>query len=330
MRLHIFMSKYKWTDEQLIEAVKTSISIRETLIKLNLVPTGQNYKVVPKRIKELQLDNSHFLGKGHLKNKTHNYVAPKPLEEILVQNSTYTGSNNLKRRLINEGLLTYFCFGCGINKWDSKICEVGEKTLSLHLDHINGINDDNRLENLRLLCPNCHSLTGTYAGKNIKREATATKLKRTSKKDFCVCGKNKNITSISCRTCSPPPIRGKIHWPQSVTLLKMIDEFGIKHTAEKLDCTESSVRKRILDLKTQKINNCECGKEKFINAKMCRSCYGKIQPTKIVWPSLEDLVRMVKKSSFLSVGKNLGVSDNAVRKRLTSQGINLQSLKEDK
>ena len=81
--VYIFLCQnIKWTDEQLIEAVKTSISIRETLIKLNLVPTGQNYKVVQKRIKELQLDNSHFL-KRPFKNKTLYYVAPKPLEEIL-------------------------------------------------------------------------------------------------------------------------------------------------------------------------------------------------------------------------------------------------------
>ena len=65
----------------------------------------------------------------------------------------------MKARLIKEGYIEYKCAICGIKDW------LGQP-LSLQLDHINGINDDHRLENLRLLCPNCHSQTDTYAGKN--------------------------------------------------------------------------------------------------------------------------------------------------------------------
>ena len=73
------------------------------------------------------------------------------------------GIARLKERLVKEGILEYKCAECGISKWNNK-------PLSLHLDHINGINNDHRIENLRFLCPNCHSQTDTYAGKNRKHK----------------------------------------------------------------------------------------------------------------------------------------------------------------
>jgi len=82
------------------------------------------------------------------------------LEDILVENSTYLNRTALKSRLIKEEILEYKCALCGnIGEWQGQ-------PLSLQLDHINGINNDNRLENLRLLCPNCHSQTKTFSGRN--------------------------------------------------------------------------------------------------------------------------------------------------------------------
>ena len=82
-----------------------------------------------------------------------------PMEKILVQDSTYA-RHNLKRRIIQENLIHYKCSCCGLgDSWN------GEK-LVLQLDHINGVNNDHRLENLRFVCPNCHSQQETYAAKN--------------------------------------------------------------------------------------------------------------------------------------------------------------------
>lgn len=85
-----------------------------------------------------------------------------PLEQILVEHSTYLNLRSLKDRLLRAGLLHYHCYICGLTKW------LGER-ISLQLDHINGIPDDNRLLNLRLLCPNCHSQTETYGAKRLKQ-----------------------------------------------------------------------------------------------------------------------------------------------------------------
>ena len=150
------------TAEEIIQAVKSSSSIAQVLIKLGLKAVGGNYRIIKRRFKELNIDTSHFTGQGHLKGKKHGWTPKIPLEQILVDKSNYQ-SYKLKNRLIKEGYLENKC----------SICALGDswcgKKINHHLDHINGINTDNRLENLRLLCPNCHSQTHTYSGKNKAR-----------------------------------------------------------------------------------------------------------------------------------------------------------------
>ena len=157
-----------WTDEQLAEAVRASRTISEVLEKLGLVPRGQNYKTFHRHRERLQLDTSHFLGMAHLRGKLRPAISV-PLEAILVQNSTYKNVSRLAIRLVRGGLLGWSCSKCGIHEWRGK-------KLRLQLDHKNGDRCDNRRENLRFLCPNCHSQTETYVGAN----SAAGKRKRRS------------------------------------------------------------------------------------------------------------------------------------------------------
>lgn len=158
--------KYRWSDEDLLKLVPECSSLRQILLKLNLTASGANYLALPKRIKELGLSTSHFLGRAHLKFRTHTWNSKYSLKDILVEDSSYNNTSTLKRRLLKANLLKYKCFGCDLTEWNTRV-HSSQKKLNLQLDHINGIRSDNRLENLRLLCPNCHSMTDNFAGRNI-------------------------------------------------------------------------------------------------------------------------------------------------------------------
>lgn len=152
--------KKKYTNQQFINVVNNSYSVRGALKELKLSPTGGNYKLFYQRCKFLNLDISHYKGKSHLKNKRHNWAIKKDLKLILTENSSYN-SNHLRNRLIKEGYFQPHCYSCSLSQWLNQ-------PIRLELEHINGVNNDNRLSNLTILCPNCHSLTSTYRGKNKK------------------------------------------------------------------------------------------------------------------------------------------------------------------
>ena len=193
--------------------IETSKSYTECLSKIGLTTRGgSSSKILKERINELNLSTDHFeatkISKGIYKKI--------PLSEICVKNSTYKNTSKLKINLVKAKILEYKCSTCELSEW------LG-KPISLQLDHINGVNNDNRIENLRLLCPNCHSQTDTYAGKKLKKE--------------------------------------KIKKPR---------------------------------------------------------------PTKITWPKVEELETLLKTKSVLQISKDLGVSDNAVRKFWLKNNIKMQ------
>lgn len=150
-----------WSERELRKAVKRARSIRQVISFLGLVPAGGNYVQVQKYIKKYGIPTSHFLGMGWRKGTHCAVVEGAPLHDILVRNSSYQ-SFKLKRRLFAAGLKRPRCEECG---W-AKRSDDGR--LPLELDHANGDSSDNRIENLRVLCPNCHSLKPTHRGRNQK------------------------------------------------------------------------------------------------------------------------------------------------------------------
>lgn len=102
------------------------------------------------------MDTFGFCSGAWHKAKLRSEIRPRPPKRDIAQTLKAAKSRtHIKRRLLSEGLLQPRCSRCGINEWAGK-------PLSIQLDHINGVNNDYRLENLRMLCPNCHSLTDTY------------------------------------------------------------------------------------------------------------------------------------------------------------------------
>ena len=154
--------KRKWTVERLIAAAENSTSIRQVLGKLGLVEAGRNYDQIKKYLLEYNINTSHFTGKIWNKGKRGIGKPRLPLDKILTQQSTYQ-SHSLKNRLFKAGLKKKYCEECG---WRKK---SKDGRIPLELDHINGDRHDNRIENLRILCPNCHSLKTTHRGLNRKK-----------------------------------------------------------------------------------------------------------------------------------------------------------------
>lgn len=150
------MKKYSITKEKLQTAVNNNTSIAGVCRELGVVPKGGNYKTIKLNLIKFDISISHFKGQGWNTGVDFKKVREGiPLEDILVENSSYTNLGRLKIRMLNTKLLEYKCSKCKINSWN-------ELPLVLHLDHINGDNLNHTIDNLRLLCPNCHSQTSTY------------------------------------------------------------------------------------------------------------------------------------------------------------------------
>lgn len=156
----------KYDIEKFKETVKRSESLGHLIELLGRVKAGGNYVVMKQRIKELNLDTSHWNGRKRQGWQRGRYGwRATPLEQILVENTPYKGSTDtLKKRLIREGLFLHKCYDCGNTTWKNV-------PIPIELEHVNGNRFDCRIDNLTLLCPNCHALTKTYRGKNKGRYA---------------------------------------------------------------------------------------------------------------------------------------------------------------
>lgn len=152
---------YNIKDEDFIDIVKNSTTWSEILKKCGYNNIGNN-KTVLKRCQKLNIDISHLpSGQGcKIEGKKFKKYT---IEEILVENSQYNNGPLLKNRLIKEKNFENKCYNCNLTVWMGK-------PIPLEIEHKNGIHTDNRIENLTFLCCNCHALTDTYKGKNVKNK----------------------------------------------------------------------------------------------------------------------------------------------------------------
>lgn len=239
--------------EQIVcDIIKESNNISQVCFKLGKLPSNINYIFIRKIIKKYNLDVSHFNSYNFDKNyKKHD------LNEILCENSEYTATSCLRNRLIKNGLKEEKCECCGNSEW------MGKK-IPLQLHHINGIRDDNRIENLQILCPNCHALTENYCGSNVNYEQL--NYVKTIKKNTCpICGKefigNNKYCSEKCleeykrekrleKGVITPTKEDILQAAKEEKTMKAMEQrFGMKDNALRKWCDKYKLPRKIKDLK---------------------------------------------------------------------------------
>lgn len=229
--------KIYWTDENLSQAIVASTSIREVMQRLGL-PVGQGcyYRRFHTDIKRLSLDISHFdPWKNNRKCASKNKQLPYSL--ILTEDSPYPWTASLRKRLIKDNLLTNECAICAqLPVWFGK-------PLSLQLDHINGVNTDNRIENLRILCPHCHSQTSTFGGRNIKNNYAFKFKEAVTCLDCSISISPKSTRCVRCTNLlkNTP----KIDWPETDVLLAQLQTSNYSALGRELGVSDNAIRKHL-------------------------------------------------------------------------------------
>lgn len=269
-----------FSKDELQKIINESTSIREVLLKCGLNGGGGSHAKFSRYLQQNNFDTSTLVGRS-IGRHVSDRKTPSHLIKALVENGT-CNSSKLKKRLFLYGVKEKKCEVCGITHWNNE-----ELVMELH--HINGIHTDNRLENLIILCPNCHSQTHNFRGKNSQIENEKekyNKLIEIAKKDA------------------------------SIKLPKLIeDAIKTNNAPKRYQFTQP--------LKTKQFNKCcVCGNE-TLNDKYCSvDCYNKhLSRNKVTSDKLLELSKKVHSISELNRLLNIGVTDNAIKKWCNQYGI---------
>ena len=217
--------------EELKQAVIESNSISDVYRKMNKSKSGDSYKIIKRIIEENDIDISHFnpYSRNHLNIKNKKI----PIKDYLVVGSKI-GSNSLKYKLYDQNLKSRICEMCSQDEnWN------GEK-ISLILDHINGISNDNRLENLRILCPNCNATLETHCrGYKYLSNKNLEKIIKSSKK----IKKERNDNGFTNEEVKSYIKQRKVERPPYEELKTEIKLLGLEGTGRKYNVCGNSIKK---------------------------------------------------------------------------------------
>jgi len=217
----------KYTKELLEPIVRECTSIRQVLQRLGLKETGGNYSNIGKRIDKHGIDRSHFTGQGHMKGKK---ALNRKSTKYYLDNKAHIHSNALRLRLLNEGYFEHQCQGCGAKEWRGD-------SIPLELHHIDCNHHNNSLDNLMILCPNCHK----YEHDQLKKKSKNPKHKKKCKD----CTEQIRKESLRCRSCASKLRPTKINWPDTKSLKKMVSETNYSVVARSLKVSDNAIRKRL-------------------------------------------------------------------------------------
>jgi hypothetical protein len=265
------MNTTKYTSEILTKAVKASINYSQVvrLVTNKEQVHGSMHKYIKNLIIYYGIDTNHFKGRGSSRGKTNPagnaYTKSEFIDRFLILNSPQINSHVLKSKLWKFKILPKKCQICNISEWM-------DRPLTLQIDHINGINTDNRLENLQILCPNCHSQTDTYAGKNnkkgllkdkkvhlkkiIKSRIKTVKVIKLTKICFCIACKKVFKKKGRKKYCTPKCYHSnksspnykqptKIKWPPIDEIICSIKKTNYVAYSKILKVSDTAIRKHL-------------------------------------------------------------------------------------
>lgn len=219
--------------EKLISITKEARNFTDLARKLNITTSSSCVKILKEFIKEKNICVKHFVKNSGI------FLTPKSLSEILIKNSTYC-SSTLKKRLLKQNILKNECYECGLLPiWNNK-------PIKLQIDHINGDHYDNRLENLRILCPNCHTQTDTYGSKQRRIKTfcsdcgIALKTKRKLCKD-CHTIKRKKFQPTNKKFNLPKEELEQLVW--KISTCEIARQYNVSDTAVAKRCKRLNINK---------------------------------------------------------------------------------------
>jgi hypothetical protein len=220
--------RVKYTEAEAREAIAASFSWAESLRQLGLCSTGGAWRVLRKYAELWAIPTDHFLPNGRPP------VHGRSLDELLVEHSPVRGTK-IKERLYREGLKQRSCQLCGQGE------EWNGSRMALILDHINGVRDDNRIENLRIVCPNCNAGLDTHCGRaaRIVRESRMCErcaveyVPKYGKQRFCsqYCGSRHANRPQQPRAVERPPLEDLLSGVLTVGYEAIGREHGVSGTA---------------------------------------------------------------------------------------------------
>jgi len=229
--------KVRFTEQEARAAVASSRSYAEALRRLGLRPAGGNHATIKKYVQLWDISTEHFDVLSVQREVLAAANRPVPLEAVLVQDSSYSRST-LKKRLFAAGLKDRRCEVCGQGElWRGR-------RMALILDHINGVANDHRLENLQIVCPNCAATLDTHCGR-VNRRA---RICRRCGREFWPARPRQRYCSAECGRHAPPapgprPQLRKVARPPYGQLMREINAMGYLAVGRRYGVSDNAVRK---------------------------------------------------------------------------------------
>lgn len=268
----------RFTEEEIRQICSECYSYRQLALELGYSENSTDS--VKRIIEKYNLDISHFTGQGWNKNNVD--------MSIFQYNKSVKSDTMIRALTILRGRK---CKKCGRTEWEGQ-----EIPLCVH--HIDGNHINNQIENLQVLCPNCHAQTDNYCGRNKRKRAPITE------EQFVEALQSSSSIRQALQKIGIN-YAAKYYYDKAH---KLMDKYHIiqKKTQNKIENKEEKQRKES--------NYCvDCGRKIDNKATRCRKCEHKRQ-RRTEWPQREDLKNLIRHNSFRAIGKQFNVSDNTIRK----------------